>query len=146
MAGIWCETGYPDDGKAIGNGIPAGAFAVTEQVAAHSMKPGDHGTTYGGNPLACMAVKKVVEIFEKEKIVEHVRKIAPYLTKRLDELVEEMDCVTERRGKGLIQGIVVKKPAGEVINRAIEEGLLIILRKEMCFALFRRLSLKRTHR
>lgn len=115
--------------KAIGNGIPVGAFAVTEQVAAHSMKPGDHGTTYGGNPLACMAVKKVVEIFEKDKIVEHVREIAPYLTKRLDELVEETDCVTERRGKGLIQGIVVTKPAGEVINRAIEEGLLIISAK-----------------
>ena len=129
----WQEYGVRPDiltmAKAIGNGIPAGAFAVTEQVAAHSMKPGDHGTTYGGNPLACMAVKKVVEIFEKEKIVEHVRKIVPYLTKRLDELVEEMDCVTERRGKGLIQGIVVKKPAGEVINRAIEEGLLIISAK-----------------
>lgn len=129
----WQEYGVRPDiltmAKAIGNGIPVGAFAVTELVAAHSMKPGDHGTTYGGNPLACMAVKKVVEIFEKEKIVEHVRKIAPYLTKRLDELVEEMDCVTERRGKGLIQGIVVKKPAGEVINRAIEEGLLIISAK-----------------
>ena len=129
----WQEYGVRPDiltmAKAIGNGIPVGAFAVTEQVAAHSMKPGDHGTTYGGNPLACMAVKKVVEIFEKEKIVEHVRKIAPYLTKRLDELVEEMDCVTERRGKGLIQGIVVKEPAGEVINRAIEEGLLIISAK-----------------
>lgn len=129
----WQEYGVRPDiltmAKAIGNGIPVGAFAVTEQVAAHSMKPGDHGTTYGGNPLACMAVKKVVEIFEKEKIVEHVRKIAPYLTKRLDELVEEMDSVTERRGKGLIQGIVVKKPAGEVINRAIEEGLLIISAK-----------------
>ena len=129
----WQEYGVRPDiltmAKAIGNGIPVGAFAVTEQVAAHSMKPGDHGTTYGGNPLACMAVKKVVEIFEKEKIVEHVRKIAPYLTKRLDELVEETDCVTERRGKGLIQGIVVTKPAGEVINRAIEEGLLIISAK-----------------
>ena len=129
----WQEYGVRPDiltmAKAIGNGIPVGAFAVTELVAAHSMKPGDHGTTYGGNPLACMAVKKVVEICEKEKIVEHVRKIAPYLTKRLDELVEEMDCVTERRGKGLIQGIVVKKPAGEVINRAIEEGLLIISAK-----------------
>ena len=74
-------------------------------------------------------MKKVVEIFEKDKIVEHVREIAPYLTKRLDELVEETDCVTERRGKGLIQGIVVTKPAGEVINRAIEEGLLIISAK-----------------
>ena len=129
----WQEYGVRPDiltmAKAIGNGIPVGAFAVTEQVAAHSMKPGDHGTTYGGNPLACMAVKKVVEIFEKDKIVEHVREIAPYLTKRLDELVEETDCVTERRGKGLIQGIVVTKPAGEVINRAIEEGLLIISAK-----------------
>ncbi|RGC72988.1 aspartate aminotransferase family protein [Lachnospiraceae bacterium AM23-2LB] len=129
----WQEYGVRPDiltmAKAIGNGIPVGAFAVTEQVAAHSMKPGDHGTTYGGNPLACMAVKKVVEIFEKDKIVEHVREIAPYLTKRLDELVEETDCVTERRGKGLIQGIVVTKPAGEVINCAIEEGLLIISAK-----------------
>lgn len=129
----WQEYGVRPDiltmAKAIGNGIPVGAFAVTEQVAAHSMKPGDHGTTYGGNPLACMAVKKVVEIFEKDKIVEHVREIAPYLTKRLDELVKETDCVTERRGKGLIQGIVVTKPAGEVINRAIEEGLLIISAK-----------------
>lgn len=129
----WQEYGVRPDiltmAKAIGNGIPVGAFAVTEQVAAHSMKPGDHGTTYGGNPLACMAVKKVVEIFEKDKIVEHVREIAPYLTKRLDELVEETDCVTECRGKGLIQGIVVTKPAGEVINRAIEEGLLIISAK-----------------
>lgn len=129
----WQEYGVRPDiltmAKAIGNGIPVGAFTVTEQVAAHSMKPGDHGTTYGGNPLACMAVKKVVEIFEKDKIVEHVREIAPYLTKRLDELVEETDCVTERRGKGLIQGIVVTKPAGEVINRAIEEGLLIISAK-----------------
>ena len=129
----WQEYGVRPDiltmAKAIGNGIPVGAFAVTEQVAAHSMKPGDHGTTYGGNPLACMAVKKVVEIFEKDKIVEHVREIEPYLTKRLDELVEETDCVTECRGKGLIQGIVVTKPAGEVINRAIEEGLLIISAK-----------------
>lgn len=129
----WQEYGVRPDiltmAKAIGNGIPVGAFAVTEHVAENSMKPGDHGTTYGGNPLACMAVKKVVEIFEKEKIVEHVCEVAPYLSKRLDELVEEMDCVTDRRGKGLIQGIVITKPAGEVIRRAIEEGLLIISAK-----------------
>lgn len=129
----WQEYGVRPDiltmAKAIGNGIPVGAFAVTEHVAENSMKPGDHGTTYGGNPLACMAVKKVVEIFEKEKIVEHVCEVAPYLSKRLDELVEEMDCVTDRRGKGLIQGIVITKPVGEVIRRAIEEGLLIISAK-----------------
>lgn len=112
--------------KAIGNGIPVGAFAMTEEVAKYSLKPGDHGATYGGNPLACTAVKKVIEIFEKEDIIGHVNKVAPYLTKRLDELVQEVGCVAERKGKGLIQGIVLTKPVAEVNSRAIEEGLLVI--------------------
>ena len=112
--------------KAIGNGIPVGAFAMTERVAEYSLQPGDHGATYGGNPLACTAVKKVIEIFEREDIVGHVNRVAPYLTKRLDELVNEMDCVAERRGKGLMQGLALSKPAGEVISRAVAEGLLVI--------------------
>lgn len=112
--------------KAIGNGIPVGAFAMTEEVAEYSLKPGDHGATYGGNPLACTAVKKVIEIFEREDIVGHVNKVAPYLTKRLDELVQEVDCVAERKGTGLMQGIALTKPVAEVNNRAIEEGLLVI--------------------
>lgn len=112
--------------KAIGNGIPVGAFAMTEEVAKYSLKPGDHGATYGGNPLACTAMKKVIEIFEKEDIIGHVNKVAPYLTKRLDELVQEVGCVAERKGKGLMQGIVLTKPVAEVNSRAIEEGLLVI--------------------
>lgn len=112
--------------KAIGNGIPVGAFAMTEKVTQYSLKPGDHGATYGGNPLACTAVKTVIGIFERERIVDHVSKIAPYLTKRLDELVRELDCVTERKGKGLLQGIVVTKPLAEVNKKTIEEGLLVI--------------------
>ena len=112
--------------KAIGNGIPVGAFAMTERVAEYSLQPGDHGATYGGNPLACTAVKKVIEIFEREDIVGHVNRVAPYLTKRLDELVNKMDCVAERRGKGLMQGLALSKPAGEVISRAVAEGLLVI--------------------
>ena len=112
--------------KAIGNGIPVGAFALTKEVAEYSLQPGDHGATYGGNPLACTAVKKVIEIFEREDIVGHVNKVAPYLTRKLDELVEEMDCVTERKGKGLMQGIVVTKPLAEVNNKAVHEGLLVI--------------------
>ena len=107
--------------KAIGNGIPVGAFAMTEEVAKYSLQPGDHGATYGGNPLACTAVKTVIKIFERDHIVDHVNAVAPYLTKRLDELVEELDCVTERKGKGLMQGIVVTKPLAEVNKRAIEE-------------------------
>ena len=112
--------------KAIGNGIPVGAFAMTEKVAAYSLQPGDHGATYGGNPLACTAVKTVIGIFEREKIVEHVNEVAPYLTKRLDELVEELDCVTGRKGKGLMQGLVITKPLAEINKKAIEEGLLVI--------------------
>ena len=112
--------------KAIGNGIPVGAFAMTEAVAEFSLKPGDHGATYGGNPLACTAVKKVIEIFEREDIVGHVNKVSPYLTKRLDELVQDVDCVAERKGTGLMQGIALTKPVAEVNSRAIEEGLLVI--------------------
>ena len=112
--------------KAIGNGIPVGAFAMTEEVAKYSLQPGDHGATYGGNPLACTAVKTVIEIFEREDIVGHVNQVAPYLTKKLDELVDELDCVVKRKGKGLMQGIEITKPLAEVNKKTIEEGLLII--------------------
>ncbi len=112
--------------KAIGNGIPVGAFAMTERVAQYSLKPGDHGATYGGNPLACTAVKTVIKIFERDDIVGHVNKVAPYLTKRLDELAEQTDCITERKGKGLMQGIALSKPVAQVNQKAVEEGLLVI--------------------
>ena len=129
----WQEYGVRPDiltmAKAIGNGIPVGAFAVTEKVAQNSMKPGDHGSTYGGNPLACMAVKKVIELYEKNQIVEHVNKVSAYLTQRLDKLTEKYDCIVERRGKGLIQGIVLKENPSDVIKKALEEGLLIITAK-----------------
>lgn len=112
--------------KAIGNGIPVGAFAMTEKIAKTSLKPGDHGSTYGGNPLACAAVKKVIEIFERENITEHVDQMGAYLTARLDELVKSVDCVSMRKGVGLIQGLVVSRPFAEVNQNAIEEGLLVI--------------------
>ncbi len=112
--------------KAIGNGIPVGAFAMTDDVSKFSLKPGDHGTTYGGNPLACMAVLKVLEIFEKEQIVEHVKKVGKYLSRRLEELADKKDCVTGRRGTGLMQGLAVTKPFAQINQRALEEGLLII--------------------
>ena len=129
----WQEYGVRPDiltmAKAIGNGIPVGAFAVTEKVAENSMKPGDHGSTYGGNPLACMAVKKVLEIYEKNQILEHVQEVAPYLAQRLDALKEKYDCIKERRGKGLIQGIELTGNPSGVVKKALEEGLIIITAK-----------------
>lgn len=129
----WQEYGVRPDiltmAKAIGNGIPVGAFAVTEKVAENSMKPGDHGSTYGGNPLACMAVKKVLEIYEKNQILKHVQEVAPYLAQRLDALKEKYDCIKERRGKGLIQGIELTVNPSGVVKKALEEGLIIITAK-----------------
>ena len=112
--------------KAIGNGVPVGAFAMTEKVAEYSLRPGDHGTTYGGNPFACAAVSKVLDIFEEEKIVDHVKEIAPYLEEKLDALVENFETVITRRGKGLMQGLVLKCPVGEVVKKAQKEGLIVI--------------------
>lgn len=112
--------------KAIGSGMPVGAFAMTEAVAEFSLEPGDHGTTYGGNPLACMAVSKTIEIFEKKNMISHVQGIGAYLAEQLERLVQEKDCVIARKGKGLIQGIEISKPVGEVTNAALKEGLLVI--------------------
>ena len=113
--------------KALGCGVPVGAFVLNEKTANASLVPGDHGTTYGGNPFACAAVSKVFDLFEEENIIEHVRQITPYLEKKLDGLVEKYDFITKRRGKGLMQGLVLEgKPVGEVVTKAIENGLLVI--------------------
>ena len=126
----WQDYGVKPDimcmAKAIGNGVPVGAFAMTEEVAAYSLQPGDHGTTYGGNPFVCAAVSKVLDIFEKEELLPHVREVGAYLEEKLEELVETFDTVVERRGKGLMQGLVLKRPVGEVIANAQEEGLIVL--------------------
>lgn len=127
----WQDYGVMPDvmtcAKALGCGIPVGAFVLNRKTAENSLVPGDHGTTYGGNPLACAAVSKVFDLFEEQKIVEHVREIAPYLEEKLDALVEKYDSAAARRGKGLMQGLVIKgKPVGEVISKAMEHGLLVI--------------------
>lgn len=112
--------------KAIGNGVPVGAFAMTEKVAESSLMPGDHGTTYGGNPFVCTAVATVLQIFEEEQIIEHVNQVSMYLEQELDKLVAEHECVETRRGKGLMQGLVLTKPVGEVIQKAMKRGLIAI--------------------
>ena len=112
--------------KAIGNGVPVGAFAMTEHVAEYSLVPGDHGTTYGGNPLVCAAVDMVLQIFEEEHIIEHVQEVGAYLEEKLNDLVKNHESVLERRGMGLMQGLVLNKPVGDVIKKAMEQGLIAI--------------------
>lgn len=112
--------------KAMGCGVPVGAFLMTEKVGQHSLEAGDHGTTYGGNPLACAAVDKVLELFEKQHVLENVNEVAPYLERRLDELKDKYDCIVERRGAGLMQGLVFDRPVREYIDRALKNGLILI--------------------
>ena len=112
--------------KAIGNGVPVGAFAMTQKVAESSLAPGDHGTTYGGNPFACAAVDTVLEIFEEEEILSHVQEISQYLEEQLETLVATNENVLARRGKGLMQGLVLENPVGDVIVKAMAEGLIAI--------------------
>ena len=126
----WQKYGVKPDimttAKALGCGVPVGAFLMTEKVAQNSLEAGDHGTTYGGNPLACAAVEKVLDLFEENHIIDNVREVAPYLEQRLEELKDRYDCITQRRGTGLMQGLVFNRPVRDVIERAIENGLLLI--------------------
>ncbi len=112
--------------KALGCGVPVGAFMMTEKVAQHSLTSGDHGTTYGGNPLACAAVSKVIDLFEEEHILDNVKEVGEYLAGKLDELVLKYDFVKERRGLGLMQGLACDKPVADIINKALDKGLLLI--------------------
>lgn len=115
--------------KAVGCGVPVGAFLLSEKVANASLVPGDHGTTYGGNPLACAAVREVLSIFEEEKILENVNEVAPYLEAELKKLVDEYDFLVGERGLGLMRGLIFdtdKKSPSEVVKKAHDNGLVLI--------------------
>lgn len=113
--------------KALGCGVPVGAFVLDEKAAAASLAPGDHGTTYGGNPFACAAVSAVFDLFAENGIVDHVREVGDYLSGKLDELVRQYDFIAERRGRGLMQGLAFQgRPVGEIVVKSQEMGLLVI--------------------
>lgn len=111
--------------KALGCGVPVGAFVASEEVAA-AFEPGDHGTTYGGNPFATAAVSAVYEIFKQEEILAKVNEVTPYLEEQLDILVEKFDFIKERRGKGLMQGLEFAIPVSDIVVKALQNGLIII--------------------
>ena len=126
----WQDYGVKPDimtsAKALGCGVPVGAFMMTQKVADKSLAPGDHGTTYGGNPFVGAAVSAVFEQFEKLNILDHVNELTPYLEAELDKLVEKYDCLTARRGKGFMQGVECTLPVGQVSAKALENGLIVI--------------------
>jgi acetylornithine/N-succinyldiaminopimelate aminotransferase len=126
----WQKYGVKPDimttAKALGCGVPVGAFLMTEKVGQNSLVAGDHGTTYGGNPFACAAISKVLDLFKEYNIIENVNQVAPYLEERLDELKDKYEFIVDRRGMGLMQGLVFDRPVAEVIGKALEKGLILI--------------------
>lgn len=112
--------------KALGCGFPVGAFAAVEKFAS-AMIPGDHGTTYGGNPLAGAAVCKVFEIFEAEDILTKTQNIAKYFWKKLEDLQRKYpNLIKEVRGKGLLIGLDVTVSPGEIVKQAMEKGVILL--------------------
>ncbi len=126
----WQKYGVKPDvmtvAKALGNGLPVGAFLAAGK-ASTAMVPGDHGTTYGGNPFVTAAALKVLELFEERKIVEHVKEIGEYLTKKLDGLVDRYAAVAERRGLGLIQGLEFSVAVAPIVKEALLEQKMILI-------------------
>ena len=126
----WQKYGVKPDimtpAKALGCGVPVGAFLMTEKVAQHSLTSGDHGTTYGGNPLAAAAINVVLDLFKENHIIDNVQKTGAYLEEKLNELADKYDVIETRRGIGMMQGLVFKVPVGPVINKALKKGLILI--------------------
>lgn len=111
--------------KALGCGVPVGAF-VTAEKCSTALVPGDHGTTYGGNPLATAAVSAVLKIYKETNLIEQVKDVGAYLTEQLDKIVEKYPSVKERRGINLMQGLELTVPVGEVVKKCIEHGLIVM--------------------
>ncbi len=111
--------------KGIGSGIPVGAIATTKEIGK-AFVPGDHGTTFGGNPLACTAVAKSIELMEKRQLLAHVKETGDYLGQKLQELVETCPVAKEVRGLGLLRGLVCDAQIGEICSRALEHGLIVL--------------------
>lgn len=126
----WQKYGVKPDimttAKALGCGVPVGAFLMTEKVGSHSLVSGDHGTTYGGNPLAGAAVNAVFDLYEENHVLENVNRVGAYLEETLDALAQKYEFIVERRGLGLMQGLVFDRPVGDVITKALDRGLILI--------------------
>lgn len=126
----WQYSGVKPDvmtvAKALGNGVPIGAFLAAGKTK-DAMTPGDHGTTYGGNPFVCAAADAVLDIFEKDRILSHVNRVGEHLKKNLLEMKEKYPHIRDVRGKGLILGMEFDIPVGPIIMKALTEEHLVLI-------------------
>jgi predicted acetylornithine/succinylornithine family transaminase len=109
--------------KPIAAGLPLGAFLAKEEFAS-AISPGQHGTTFGGGPLACRVALEFLAIVEEEKLLENVNKVGAYLQQELKALAEKSAAATEVRGRGFIQGIQLEIPARPIVDAGLAEGVL----------------------
>ncbi|HXO35823.1 MAG TPA: aspartate aminotransferase family protein [Candidatus Acidoferrales bacterium] len=109
--------------KPIAAGLPLGAFLAKEEFA-NAISPGQHGTTFGGGPLACRVALEFLAIVEDEKLLENVNKVGAYLQQELKTIVEKSAAAKEVRGRGFIQGINLDIPARPIVDEALSEGVL----------------------
>ncbi len=112
--------------KALGSGVPVGAFVLNEKVAKNSLVAGDHGTTYGGNPLAGTAINTVFDLYDELNIVDNAKEMGDYLWEKLETIKANHSEIIDHRGLGLMQGLQFNKPVGEYINKALDKGLVLI--------------------
>ncbi len=112
--------------KALGSGVPVGAFVLSEKVAKQSLVAGDHGTTYGGNPLAGTAINTVFDLYDELNIVDNAKEMGDYLWEKLETIKANHSEIIDHRGLGLMQGLQFNKPVGEYINKALDKGLVLI--------------------
>lgn len=111
--------------KGLGGGIPIGAFLAVEQVAA-AFSPGDHGSTFGGNPLACAAANAVFDVIEQENLLAHVQEVSSYFMTKLELMQTKYPkLIQEVRGKGLMVGIELTVPGKDIVTGCLERGLII---------------------
>ncbi len=111
--------------KGIGNGMTVGAFATTARIA-EALVPGDHGTTFGGNPLAAAAVSATLDSFRERDILKHVEEVGEYLGRRLQEITVRKDRAKETRGLGLMRGLELTEEAGPYVLKALERGVIFM--------------------
>jgi predicted acetylornithine/succinylornithine family transaminase len=109
--------------KPIAAGLPLGAFLAKEEFA-NAISPGQHGTTFGGGPLACRVALEFLAIVEEEKLLDNVNKVGAYLQQELKVIVEKSAAAKEVRGRGFIQGINLEIPARPIVDAALAEGVL----------------------
>jgi acetylornithine/N-succinyldiaminopimelate aminotransferase len=110
--------------KALGNGFPIGALLATDRVAA-AFVPGNHGSTFGGNPLAATAAIATLETILNEGILENCRRTGAYFLNRLEDLKSKHSRIIEVRGRGLILAVELTIPGADVVQKCLERGLLI---------------------